>query len=115
MSFNMVLFVHGKNDCNKKMSSTGTTGPNKFLGITNVNCVGTATTSRYNSVTFAHREAVITLLKEVLFSQCTKIHIAQLLCTQTSCKFRCLLYLNRATGWYLIYCAVISRYFVSEV
>ena len=37
----------------------------------------------FNSGTFSHREAVITLLQEVLFSRCTKLVIAQQLCTQT--------------------------------
>ena len=41
--------------------------------------VGITTMSLYNSVTFPDREAVITPLKEVLFSRCTTILIAQLL------------------------------------
>ena len=47
-------------------------------------CLGTTTTSRYSSVTFPNRQAVITLLKEVLFSRCTKILIAQLISIQAS-------------------------------
>ena len=62
----------------------------------------------------SHRKAVMALLKEVLFSRCTKIVVAQLNTYQNIIKLGICVCLNRATALYRIYCVMISKYFVIE-